>query len=215
MIKIFLSDFDGTLVTNDILDIVCGITGKEEASKKISEEFHAGKRHGVENTIIPRINFLRNVTGRQIKNKLDENPYLMEGAADLFKYLRQKNIISVLHSGNILPVLEYYRNLLGIDYVLGNRPLMNNDTILGISKSQFPTDKDFKLHWVKKLLNKLHIDPKDAIALGDAPVDRPIFELSGTSIAINPKHGIDKYATYTVTSLMEIIPIIERLTQIH
>ena len=36
--RIFLSDFDGTLVNEDILDIVCEITGHKEESKKLNEE---------------------------------------------------------------------------------------------------------------------------------------------------------------------------------
>ena len=38
MKKIFLFDFDETLVTEDILDIVCDIVGKKEEPIKINED---------------------------------------------------------------------------------------------------------------------------------------------------------------------------------
>ena len=47
MKKIFLFDFDGTLVTEDILDVVCDIVGKKEESFKINKEVIEGKRTGL------------------------------------------------------------------------------------------------------------------------------------------------------------------------
>lgn len=44
MIKAVLIDFDGTIVSKDILDVVCEIVGKEEESNKLNKEFHAGVR---------------------------------------------------------------------------------------------------------------------------------------------------------------------------
>jgi len=213
MIKAFLSDFDGTLVTKDILDVVCGIAGKEEESQKISEEFHAGIRKGISESIIPRINFLCGVTLEQIQTKLNENNYLLDGAQDLFSNLRKNDITTILHSGNILPVLEYYKNILGIDIVVGTKPKVENGVIKGITEADFPTSKEFKIIWIKKLLEKLKIRPEETVALGDAPSDRQIFEYTGTSIAINPKHGIEKYADYTVQNLREVFPIIEKLVK--
>ena len=79
MTKLFLSDFDGTLVNKDILDVLCGINGKEEESKFLNEEFIAGKREGLP-TLKQRIDFLKGVTSLQIKEKLDKNNYLVPGA---------------------------------------------------------------------------------------------------------------------------------------
>jgi len=114
MKKLFLSDFDGTLVNKDILDVLCGINGKEEESKRLNEEFIAGKREGLP-TLKQRIDFLKGITTAQIKAKLDVKNYLIAGAIELFAYLKASGYITVLHSGNILPVLEYYQGLLDID----------------------------------------------------------------------------------------------------
>src|SRR6266700_1568993 len=116
MIKAVLLDFDGTVVYKDILDVVCGIVGKEEESAKINKEFFAGKRTGLQ-PLIERINFLRGVYLPQIQKKLYENAYLMDGAKDLVYYLNKKNIVSILNSGNIIPVLQYYQRILGITYI--------------------------------------------------------------------------------------------------
>ena len=70
--KIFLSDFDGTIVSKDILDVLCGINGKEEISKQLNEEFISGKREGLP-TLKQRIDFLQGISYSQIYKKLEEN----------------------------------------------------------------------------------------------------------------------------------------------
>lgn len=78
-IKAILIDFDGTVVSTDILDVICGIVGKEKKSKKINEEYYKGIRSG-RSSLITRINFLKGVTRKQIQKKLSENDFLMRGA---------------------------------------------------------------------------------------------------------------------------------------
>lgn len=212
MIKAVLLDFDGTVVTKDILDVVCGIVGKEEESDKINKEFHAGKLTGLA-PLITRINFLQGVSLSQIQKKLDENAYLLTGVKDLLDFLNKHNIISILNSGNITPVLSYYQKLLGISYLVGTHPKMSGDTIVGISEEDFP-GRDFKVIGVKEILQKLSIQPEEALAIGDSPADKTMFEFAGKSIAINSKEGIEKYADYVIENdLSKVIPIIEALNR--
>lgn len=173
-----MSDFDGTLVHKDILDIACGIVGKEEESRRINEEFHQGKRLGLP-TIITRINYLKGVKFNQIKKKLDQENYLNEGAKEMIGYLLKNRYISVLYSGNIIPILAYYQQLLGFNYIVGTRPRMKGDTILGISKNDFPKnykDQDFKVYHIERFLQKININPKDVLAIGNSPSDIPVFK---------------------------------------
>lgn len=118
-IRLALLDFDGTLVTTDILDVLCTVNGKENESKELNAAFHRGELTGLTG-LIKRINFLSGVTTSQIKQTLDSNNYLMHGARELIEFFKEQNIITILASGNIVPVLEYYQELLGIDYVVGS-----------------------------------------------------------------------------------------------
>lgn len=209
MVKAVILDFDGTLVNNDILDVLCSIVGKENESKKINEEFYAGKCDGL-SSLITRINFLRGVSLSQIETKLSEEPYVMKGAQNLLTFLNNHRLITILSSGNIVPVLLYYQKLLGFTYIVGSIPKMDSDIILGIDENGL-NHKNRKITQVTKILEKLSISRKDTLAIGDSPADRKIFEFANISIAINPKEGIEKSVDYVIKDdLSNAIPIINK-----
>jgi len=210
-IKAILIDFDGTVVTKDILDVICGIVGKEKESRIINEEYHAGKREGL-GALIERINFLSGVSTSQINSKLSENDYLMGGALEFFKFLNKNKIISILTSGNLVPILEYYQKKLGISYVVGTKPKMEGNKIESISKEDF-SGSNFKLEDSKAILDKLGIKQENVVAIGDSPADKIIFEFAKKSIAINPKEEIEKYADFQIKDdLSKAIDVLKKLS---
>lgn len=212
MVKAVALDFDGTLVSRDILDVVCEIVGKEKESAQLSREFQQGLRPGL-SALITRINFLQGVTQSQIQAKIEKNPYLMPGAKELISYLKAHDVITILNSGNIKPVLIAYQQILGLSYVVGPEPTMHGDVIEGVSERSF-SGQNFKLDGVKTILAQQHIQPAEVLAVGDSPADAQVFAFAGATIAINPKGGIEKVADYVIhNDLREAIKIIEPLTQ--
>jgi phosphoserine phosphatase len=206
--KIFLSDFDGTLVNKDILDVICGIVGKEEESHTLNTEFIQGKREGLP-TLKQRIDFLKGVSLDKIYECLNQEPYLIKGAKELFNYLKKEGFTTVLHSGNLVPVLQYYQNFLGIDYIIGTSPRIINDIIQGIGLEDF-NGRNFKVDGCLEIIEELGINKKDIIAIGDSPSDLGVFSLAETTIAINPKGGIEKEVKFVVNDdLKEVIDILK------
>src|SRR3989344_2526319 len=142
-IKVCLLDFDGTLVTEDILSLLSGLVGKEYKSREINEAFNRGEIKGLD-SLIARINMIAGITKSQILEFLDENNYLMPGAIELVNFLKENKVLTILASGNIIPVLEYYQKLLGLDYIVGPNPNMEGEKILGITEASFPS-QSFKI----------------------------------------------------------------------
>jgi HAD superfamily phosphoserine phosphatase-like hydrolase len=213
-IKIALLDFDGTLVTKDILDLLCKITGKEKESENLNEEFRQGKLLGL-TALIRRINFLKGVKKTQISKILKSENYLMTGCKKLMDFFKKNQIVTILASGNIIPVLEYYQQILSIDYIVGSKPQMNGDTILGIDESAF-SSKTFKLDGIQIILKKLNIKSENIIALGNSLCDKEMFELSSYSIAINPKDDIANSTDAVINEdLNEAIVLLEKLISTH
>lgn len=209
-IKIALLDFDGTLVTKDILDLLCGIVGKEKESQEINEAFHRGELQGL-SALIKRINFLSGVTQIQINETLKQNSYLMSGTKELMEFFKKNKVITILASGNILPVLNYYQELLGIEYVVGSQPQMDGESIVGIDETAF-SSKSFKIDGIKSILNRFHFAKDEIIALGDSPSDKEMFEMSSFSIAVNPKGNIAEFADVVVENdLQQVVSILKKL----
>ncbi len=209
-IKAALLDLDGTLVTVDLLDIICSLVGKGQESAEINEAFLGGSLGGLE-SLIKRLNLVTDIALEEIESKLKQELYLREGAKELVGHLRGKNISTILHSGHFVPVLELYRGILGIDYVVGTQPNVKGGIIYGIS-SEAPPQKNFKLQGCKAILDGKGITSDQVIALGDSPADRKIFEFAAYSIAVAPKGGIERYADKVIGSdLREAITVIDSL----
>ena len=211
MLKAVLLDFDGTLVTEDILDVMCDLVGKRAESAVINEAFHRGEKPGLSG-LLDRINLLQGLSLSQIHDKLSENSFLMPGARQLCSSLRENNIVTILASGNILPILQFYQQELDLSYIIGVAPVVRDGILQKITLDDMP-QKDFKLEESKKILEKVGVQPYEVAAIGDSIADKSMFLFAGTAIAINPKHGIEEYADYTITNLHEAIPILEK--QLH
>lgn len=209
-IKVALLDFDGTLVTKDILDLLCRSFGKEKESEKLNEAFHRGEIPGLE-ALVGRINFLKGMTKTQISEILQPESYLMLGCKELMGFFKRNHIVTILASGNILPVLEYYQQLLSIDYIVGSKPQMDNQTIVGIDESAF-SSKTFKLDGIQTILKDLNVTSENIIALGDSPSDKDMFELSNYAITVNPKGDIADFADAVIgEDLTQVIKLLEEI----
>ena len=194
--KIFLFDFDGTLVTEDMLDCVCDIVGKKQESIDINKKVINGEVTGLE-PLCSRINFLKGDSYNQIKEKINSNNYLQNGAIQLFEELNKRGFITVLSSGNILPILRYYKELLNINYIFGSQP-----------KNDFEGD-DFKYNSCLEIINKYNAKKENIFAVGDSYVDIGILSLAGHSFAINPKGGIETKVDHVISDLTEIIKYLD------
>lgn len=203
MKKIFLFDFDGTLVTEDILDVVCDIVGKKEESIRINEDVINGRATGLA-PLCTRINFLNGVTYKQIEDKLNENNYLRKGVVELFKYLNENGYITVLSSGNIEPVLKYYQNLLNITYIFGSVPNMDGDKIIDINETNFK-GTNFKYEACLGIIEKYNNEEIKVYGIGDSAVDIQMLSLTDVSFAIDPKGGLENKVDHVVENIEEVI----------
>ncbi|MFZ2188437.1 MAG: haloacid dehalogenase-like hydrolase [Candidatus Moraniibacteriota bacterium] len=209
-IKAVLIDFDGTLVTRSMLDWLCGLVGKENESRLIGIDHAKGLSPGLE-PLVKRINLLKGLSIKEIESALKADLFLRKGSKEFFSFLQRNHIISILHSGNIVPLLKYYQKKLKIEYAIGSDVIIRSGVISHITTNSY-SGLDYKLLDSKKILKKLKINSKEVVALGDSPSDKTIFQFSNKSIAVNPRFGIEKYADYIVKDdLKEAIAILKYL----
>lgn len=151
-----------------------------------------------------RINFLKDVTYEQIKEKLNENNYLRDGVVELFKILNEIGYITVLSSGNIEPVLKYYQELLNITYIFGSKPNMDGDKIVDIDESSFK-GHNFKYDACLSVISKYGNCEKIVYGIGDSAVDIQMLSLADVKFAIDPKGDLDKYVDYVIEDIRDVI----------
>lgn len=121
--------------------------------------------------------------------------------------------MSIIASGNIIPVLKIYQRKLGADYVVGSRSKMTGNRIDSISEADY-SGLDFKVHDSRTILNELGIAADSVVAIGDLPADKGLFEFAGTGrrIAINPRNGIGQFADYVIHDDLAVAsPILKEL----
>lgn len=209
MIKALLLDFDGTLVTKDMLSEVIDLVGRKAESEQITRDFHAGKYIG-QQAITARINLLRGVEIEKIQAKVREDLSLMPNAKEIIDYCRRHGILTVLASGNIVQILDIYKENLGLDFVVGPQPHTDEGKIVGIAETDF-RQPNFKVEGIKDILREHGIRSEECLAIGDSPGDKAMFEFvgKGRSVAIQPKGGIEEYTGHTIQNLTETINIIK------
>lgn len=209
-IKAAIIDFDGTLTTTDMSDLLARAVGKEKESAALNRLFWEGKLKGVAG-LAQRINFLQGLGKDQFRRIIAENDYLRPGAEALFAYFKAHDIITIIASGSTIPFLEIYQEKLGADYLVGSKPKMRNGVIESISEDDY-SGPEFKVTDSAAIIAKLGIEKSAVIAIGDSPADKGIFAFAATSIAVNPQSGLEAYADHIVyDDLTRIIPILEFL----
>jgi HAD superfamily phosphoserine phosphatase-like hydrolase len=209
-IRALLLDFDGTLVQRDMLSEAIGLVGKKAESEAIDADFQAGKLSGVL-ALVKRINLLNGVTIERIQRKVRENLALMDGARELLSYCKAHDILTILASGSITPILAIYQEALGIDHIIGPEPQIKNNTIIGISDDDFPKEGHFKVVGISRILAERNIAESECVAIGDSRGDLAMFELANFAIAIKPKVNLDDFVDAHVENLHEVIEILEGL----
>jgi phosphoserine phosphatase len=209
-IKLVLCDLDGTLVESDILDVLCQINGNDLKSKWLNEQFIA---HGIleKSPLGKRIGLLKGISLAQIEDKIEEKNFLLNGSHEFFKFLKNNQILSVVHSGNIEPVLKYYQHILQFDYHVST-PIEFSDGKISKAILNSSEGVDLKEAGCKKIISELGILFDEIVSIGDSPSDLNVFRLAKYSIAFNPKGGIEKDSTYVVKGdLFDVMNIMKSL----
>ena len=131
MYKALILDFDGTLTRLDVLDYLAKAVGKGKESSRLREDFQAGRSKGLSG-LIDRVNLLKGTKISFIENQLD-NSLLNSGYDILAKFLKDNTIFTIIVSGNICPVIQFYRMLFGAKEGFCTELCEENGAIKGVN----------------------------------------------------------------------------------
>jgi len=127
----------------------------------------------------------------QVEPFLFPIPYI-DGFKEFCAYLKEEKIITGIISGGVGFVARKIQEENGLDFLIANEPEIENGTFTGRGKMNVALSdihQRYNKHaHMTKVLGEYKINPSDAAFVGDSFTDLPAWLVSGTRIAINPKH---------------------------
>ncbi len=211
MIKLIISDFDGTIAQlhgqyQSSWDSVGNLLKKQKREEWFAvRDFYLGKIHKA-GSITDKLRLeaqwfaqdLYLMKGENVENLLQriEMNYT-KGAREFFKEMKKQGKIIGILSAGVDFIIEKAAKELEMDFSICTKIYHKNGILTG--EGEDVVDLQNKLDWFKKLRKKYHIRPKEVVYLGDHFNCIPCLKEAGLGIAINAKtEEVKKAAKYAL-----------------
>ena len=208
MIKVIISDLDGTLTKIDALDFLTAQVCKEQNKKFTKPKEHKiGEKH-----LMQRINKLAGVNVLDIERVLCANKgiLLKNNFSQFIDYIGKNKLDLIIISGNIEPVVKFYSNLFNASYYFFTEvDILENGQIVGMKKNGIR--KNIKI--VSDYLINKQIDWNDIIFIGNDTSDIPFWNSTNNSILFaEHKEILNRHVTFeTNGDFLDLITILESI----
>lgn len=117
-IRLAIFDMDSTLINEEVIDELARSIGVASAVSAITAQSMNGDIDFTE-SLRARLALLNGVdTG--VWKELEKSLSISAGARELFAELRRRGVITAVASGGFIPMAEWLKNELGIDYAFAN-----------------------------------------------------------------------------------------------
>ncbi len=176
-------DMDGTLIrsTNSVRYLCC-LNGKEEEVLEI-ENIEDRKEISWIDADYLKVKLLEGLEIKYVKEEFDKRIEIISGIDHVMKYLKNKNIKTILVTSGPIQVANILGEKYGFDNVYGSNYEIENGRFTG--KIINHLGDGGKLKSLLSFCKKHEIDLQKCVAIGDSDSDIEIFEKCGKSIAIN------------------------------
>ena len=109
---------------------------------------------------------------------------IRDGTSELISFLKENRCMIIILSMGLLDLVERIGKQLDFDHWIGNELIRNNNRIVGEVKINIGWQEKGTV--LRKVLNDYQKSPRNSIAIGDSTADIEMFDVAGTSIAIEP-----------------------------
>ncbi|WP_407355390.1 phosphoserine phosphatase SerB [Methanolobus sp. WCC5] len=201
---------DSTLIDAETIDELAHAAGVGDKVASITERAMQGELD-FSDALFERVRLLRGLSLKNAHDALDKMPF-MPGAKELVNYLRSRGYKTAMISGGFTIAAERVGKTLGIDHVVSNELLIDNDSLTGEVRGPL-TEQGSKEHVLEDISRKYGIEPEECIVIGDGANDICIFKRARYAIAFNSKPILHEHADVVITekNLEAVIPVIQSL----
>lgn len=203
-------DVDGTLILEEVIDLLGREVGREEEISQITSRAMRGELN-FESSLRKRVSLLEGLPV-SVFDKVFKSIHLTSNAQEFISILQKNGILVGLVSGGFTPIVERLAKSLGIAYFSANQLEVKDGFITGKLIGQIinpEVKKDILEQWRKEL----KVPKERTLAIGDGDNDLLMLKSAGLGIAFCAKevlkkeipHHVDKRDFFEVLSLIDCL----------
>lgn len=191
--KLFIFDMDSTLIYQEVIELIASYADIEDKVAEITTRAMNGELD-FNQSLAERVLLLKGIDASSIWDELKLKIQVTNGVPELCKALKKLNIIMGVCSGGFIPLAEFLKEKLGLDYAFANTLGIDDSNRLNGTTVGPIVNGEKKAELLLDIAKKHKIDPLDAVAVGDGANDLKMMFVAGFGIAWNAKPKVQKQA---------------------
>ena len=203
-------DVDGTLILEEVIDLLGREAGCEEEISQITSQAMRGEID-FESSLRKRVSLLEGLS-ISVFDKVFNSIHLSPNAQEFISILQKKGILVGLVSGGFTPIVERLTKSLGIAYFSANQLEVKDGLLTGKLVGQIISPQ-VKKETLEKWRKELKFSKERTIAIGDGANDLLMLKSAELGIAFCAKEVLKKEIPHHVDKrdFLEVLPLINFL----
>jgi phosphoserine phosphatase SerB len=189
--RVIIFDMDSTLIQQEVIDELAREAGVYDRVSAVTEramrgelDFNESLRERVKTLAGQNIDIIE-----KVKSRIE----FMPGARELTRALSKLGIITAVVSGGFLPLANYVKETLGLNYAFANTLLSNQGVLTGSVLD--PIVNAERKRDLLSTISQLHGIPRQfTMAVGDGANDLLMLQAAGLGVAFNAKPKVQQKA---------------------
>ena len=203
-------DVDGTLILEEVIDLLGREVGREEEISLITSRAMQGELD-FESSLRKRVSLLEGLPV-SVFDKVFNTIHLTSNAQEFISILQKNGIQVNLVSGGFTQIVERLAKSLGIAYFSANQLEVKDGLLTGKLVGQI-ISPEVKKETLEKWRKELKLSKERTIAIGDGANDILMLKSAGLGIAFCAKEVLKKEISNHVDKrdFLEVLPLINFL----
>ena len=203
-------DVDGTLILEEVIDLLGREAGCEEEISQITSRAMRGELD-FESSLRKRVSFLEGLP-ISVFDTVFNSIHLSPNAQKFISILQKNDILVGLVSGGFTPIVDRLAKSLGIAHFSANQLEVKDGLLTGKLIGQI-ISPEVKKETLEKWRDKLKLPKERTIAIGDGANDLLMLKSAGLGIAFCAKEVLKKEIPNYVDKrdFLEVLPLIDWL----
>ena len=203
-------DVDGTLILEEVIDLLGREAGREEEISQITSQAMRGELD-FESSLRKRVSLLEGLP-ISVFDKVFNTIHLSPNAQEFVSILQKNGILVGLVSGGFTPIVDRLAKSLGISHLSANQLEVKDDHLTGKLVGQIISPQ-VKKETLEQWRKELQLPRERTVAIGDGANDLLMLKSAGLGIAFCAKEVLKKEMPNHVDKrdFLEVLPLIDCL----